>query len=234
MKYAPLGLAAIAAAILAFTAQPNRASAPTHLTVVELFQSEGCSSCPPAEAILNQIANNPQVLALSFEVTYWNQLGWADGYSKEAFTDRQRNYARALGVNQLFTPQMVIDGRQSIIGAQPAQVEAALHQHRVDAYAPTITSSGGQVSITGGVAPRDAKVWLVSYDPRTINVPIRSGENAGRTLPHRNIVLGLNIVGGWTGGAQHFALPAPRANVAHAVLIQSGTGGAIIAAAKAG
>ena len=93
------------------------------LTVVELFQSEGCSSCPPAEAILDQIADRPDVLALSFAVTYWDYLGWKDKYGSAAFTQRQHDYARASGRDSVYTPQMVFNGRQAIVGARRANVE---------------------------------------------------------------------------------------------------------------
>ncbi len=231
LKLALLGVAGLAGG---FSLLPSYAASSKPLTVVELFQSEGCSSCPPAEAILNRIAGRPDILALSFEVTYWDQLGWKDRYSQQAFTDRQYDYARTAGTREVFTPQMVINGKQSIIGSRSADVEAALAHPNASATAPSVTIANNMASVSGSASARDAQIWLVTYDPRTINVAVRSGENAGRTLPHRNVVIGLKILGAWRGGQARFTLPAAQPNTAHAVLVQLGTGGPILAAAKTG
>lgn len=200
--------------------------------VIELFQSQGCSSCPPANANLNAIAGRPDVLALSFGVTYWDQLGWKDTFATKAYTDRQRAYARALDV-QLGTPEMVVEGRESLIGADPREVDAALRRAR-PASETRIASAAGRIEIAAGRAPkRAADVWLVRFDPRVQQVSIRRGENGGKTLPHRDIVRQLTRLGGWNGAAVNFAAP-PASDPAYrtAVLVQAPNGGPILAAAR--
>lgn len=200
--------------------------------VIELFQSQGCSSCPPANANLNAIAGRPDVLALSFGVTYWDQLGWKDTFATKAYTDRQRAYARALDV-QLGTPEMVVEGRESLIGADPREVDAALRRAR-PASETRIASAAGRIEIAAGHAPkRAADVWLVRFDPRVQQVSIRRGENGGKTLPHRDIVRQLTRLGGWNGAAVGFAAP-PASDPAYrtAVLVQAPNGGPILAAAR--
>jgi hypothetical protein len=165
--------------------------------VLELFQSQGCSSCPPANANLNAIADRPDVLALSFGVTYWDQLGWKDTFAKPAYTDRQKAYARGLGA-QLGTPQMVIEGREDLIGVNARDVELALRRAR-PAIDATVALSRGRVEIGAGQAPKaGADVWLVRYDPRVRQVAIQRGENNGKTLPHRDVVVELTRLGGWS------------------------------------
>lgn len=200
--------------------------------VIELFQSQGCSSCPPANANLNAIAGRSDVLALSFGVTYWDQLGWKDTFATKAYTDRQRAYARALDV-QLGTPEMVIEGRDSIIGANAREVDAALRRAR-PASETRIASASGRIDIAAGRAPRrPADVWLVRYDPRVQQVAIRRGENGGKTLPHRDIVRQLTRLGSWSGAATSF-VPPSASDPAYrtAVLVQAPDGGPILAAAR--
>ena len=199
--------------------------------VIELYQSQGCSSCPPANAALNQIASDPGVLALSFAVTYWDQLGWKDGFAKPEFTQRQYDFAHAANGNRVFTPQFVINGVNAGSGARSLREAAA--KAGSPKGGPKIAASGGAVDIGAGKTAVPATVWQVTYDPRIRNVAIKAGENGGRTLPHRNIVTQLKALGTWTGGSRHFALaaqgdPALRT----AVFIQRGTGGPIISALK--
>lgn len=218
-----------ALAALAGTAQAQ----PAQPVVVELYQSQGCSSCPPANANLNAIAGRPDVLALSFAVTYWDRLGWKDRFAQPAFTARQWDYARAAGRAQVATPQVVVNGdRTTIVGANRAQLEQRIAGAR-RAGGPAITAVRGRVAIGRGATPAPATVWLVRYDPRTRAVAIRAGENGGRTLPHRNIVRSLQRIGTWTGAPASFALPAsPDPALRAAVLVQRGPGGLIAAAAK--
>ena len=142
---------------------------PQRPVVLELFQSQGCSSCPPANANLNAIADRPDVLALSFGVTYWDQLGWKDTFAKPAYTDRQKAYARGLGA-QLGTPQMVVEGREDLIGTNAHEVDLALRRAR-PAMDATVALSPRRVEIGAGQAPTaGADVWLVRYDPRVRQV----------------------------------------------------------------
>jgi len=200
--------------------------------VVELFQSQGCSSCPPANANVNAIAGRPGVLALSFGVTYWDSLGWKDTFASKAFTERQYAYARGLGRSNVATPQVVVNGRIDLVGGDRAALERAIR--RAGPVGPArVAFAPGAVSIAAGAAPwNGADVWLVRYDPRILSVPIKRGENNGKTLPHRNIVRELVRLGGWTGTVQTFRLAPPRDPAWRtAVLVQAAGGGAILGAA---
>jgi hypothetical protein len=205
---------------------------PQRPVVLELFQSQGCSSCPPANANLNAIADRPDVLALSFGVTYWDQLGWKDTFAKPAYTDRQKAYARGLGA-QLGTPQMVIEGRQDLIGVDAREVESAL-RHARPAMDATVAVMRDRVEIGAGQAPKaGADVWLVRYDPRVQQVAIQRGENYGKTLPHRDVVRELTRLGGWNGAPVAFsAKPPADPALRTAVLVQAKNGGPILAAAR--
>ncbi len=206
--------------------------------VVELFTSQGCSSCPPANATLAQLADRPDVLALSFGVTYWDDLGWKDTFASPQFTARQWDYAHGLHHAQVGTPQMVVQGRRDTVGQSLGEVEPLIRtaqQQSVAAPAIAVTDQAVTIGAAGG-SPRgraltSADVWLVRYDPRVIQVPIRRGENGGRTLPHRNVVHQLVKLGGWSGKAETFALPpASDPHLRTAVLVQDGPGGAILSA----
>jgi hypothetical protein len=213
-------------------ATPSKAAGGSPV-VVELYQSQGCSSCPPANANLNAIADRPDVIPLSFAVTYWDQLGWKDTFATPQFTARQWDYARSGGRGEVATPQMVINGgRQTIVGGNRQQLEAAITAARHEA-GPRIAAAGDMVSVGAVRGAKPATVWVVRYDPRSNNVPIRAGENGGRTLPHRNIVRQLVSIGTWSGSAASFALPAnPDPVYRTAVLVQTGRGGPIAAAAR--
>lgn len=225
-----LALAGASACSLTGTALAADAGNPT---VVELFQSQGCSSCPPANAVLNSIADRPDILALSFAVTYWDQLGWKDGFAHQAFTARQWEYSKAGGRTHVSTPQMIVNGRGVLVGSNKAQAEQFLKRFDRGASGPAIGASNGTVSIGTGRAAKPANVWLIRYDPRTHQVPIRAGENGGRTLPHKNIVRETYLLGKWTGAAASFAIPGGgQKEYRTAILVQDGPGGAILSARK--
>lgn len=204
-----------------------------HPAVVELYQSQGCSSCPPADANVNAIAGRPDILALSFAVTYWDQLGWKDSFGQPAFTARQWDYAHAGGRGEVATPQVIINGSGAVVGSNAAQLAAAIRANARGADGPSIARTGSQVVIGKATAAKPATVWLVRYDPRTLSVAIRAGENGGKTLPHRNIVRSLDALGGWSGAQMTFAVPAAAdPNYRSAVLVQEGKGGRIVAASR--
>ena len=219
------------AAALAST--PALAADAGHPTVIELFQSQGCSDCPPANANLNAIADRPDLLALSFGVTYWDQLGWKDTFAQPAFTARQWDYAHAAGRGNVFTPQMIVNGRGVLVGSNRAQVDLAIRNYDRRIAGPAIIRSGGRVTIGRGGTPHPVSVWLVYYDPRTQNVAIRAGENGGHTLPHRNIVRSLRMLGSWSGAPATFEIAAmDEPALRGAILVQDGKGGPIVAAAR--
>ncbi len=231
LRPAPLAaLTALAAAGLA--ASPALAADAAHPVVVELFQSQGCSSCPPANANVAAIADRADVLALSFGVTYWDSLGWKDTFATPAYTARQWDYAHGLGNANVFTPQVVINGRRDGVGAQKAELRSLLVAGDRGEGGPAVSIRPGAVTIGAGVARKGADVWLVRYDPRIVEVPIKRGENGGRTLPHKNIVRQLARLGRWSGAAE--TLPLPKAAdpiLRTAILVQAPGGGPILAAA---
>jgi hypothetical protein len=220
------------AAALALAGAAGAAAAQTPLQVVELYTSQGCSSCPPANAAVAQIANRPEILALSFGVTYWDDLGWKDTFAQKKFTDRQWDYARGLRHDNVGTPQVVINGRADTVGQSVPEIDGALRRAALPAGAPLVTLTLSRVEIAGSAPRRPADVWLVRYDPNIVQVPIKRGENTGKTLPHRNVVRELTRLGDWTGGARSFAIPAGPAGLKTAILVQAGAGGPILAAAK--
>jgi hypothetical protein len=207
------------------------ASDVAHPAVVELFQSQGCSSCPPANANLLALeAKRPDILALSWQVTYWNNLGWKDTFSKEAFTARQWDYARGLHHDNVGTPQVVVNGRADTVGSQPGEIEALVKAADRGDSGPAVNIVGGKVTVGAGKGRAD--VVLVRYDPNIVQVPIRAGENDGKTLPHRNVVHDVIRLGAWDGSAHTYVLPASHDGLKSAVLVQAGPGGAILAAAR--
>jgi hypothetical protein len=201
------------------------------LTVVELFTSQGCSSCPPANANLIKVKDQPGVLALSFNVTYWDYLGWKDTFGKPEFTQRQVRYEPSLGHSGPFTPQVVVNGDTDAVGAQPGEIEQLIARGG-QTRGPSLSLDGATINIGAGTAPGGkADVWLVRYRPGVVDVPVGRGENTGRTLPHANVVHSLTRLGAWTGAATALPLPAATGDLHSAVLVQSPGGGPILAAA---
>ena len=197
--------------------------------VVELYQSQGCSSCPPANAAVNAVADQPGIIALSFAVTYWDRLGWKDIFADKAYTQRQYDYAHALGNANVATPQIIINGNTVVTGIKQGELARSIAASAPIAQGPSIDIANNHVNIGKGSGP--ANIGLVRYDPRTQNVAIRSGENTGRTLPHKNIVRSLTKLGQWNGTAASFKLPAaPRSQLKNVILVQRPGEGSIIAA----
>ena len=222
-------IGAIAAAVLGLCPIPAVAADAQHPTVVELFQSQGCSSCPPANANVLAIADRPDVLALSWQVTYWDDLGWKDTFGRPAFTARQWDYARAFHRGNVATPEVVVNGRGDVVGGQRGALDDLIRRADRGGGGPSIRLAGREAVIAGA---GDGVVVLVRYDPNLVQVPIGRGENAGRTLPHKNVVREVADLGAWRGGAHTFALTAPsRPGLKTAILVQQGVGGPILAAA---
>ena len=199
--------------------------------VVELFQSQGCSSCPPAEENLNALAGDPQVLALSFGVTYWDSLGWKDTFATDAYTDRQWRYAHYRHRDTVWTPQVYVNGHTDLVGNDRAELNEAIRE--AQSTGPSIAwPSANRVEVKASSQHAGASdVWLVRYDPRTLHVPIGGGENGGRTLDQRNVVRELLHLGEWQGDDVAFSLPPPSlAGLDTAVLVQVPNGGDILSA----
>lgn len=222
------------APLLLFVALPLGAAAaePAPPVVLELFTSQGCSSCPPADIAVAQAADRPDVIALSFNVTYWDHLGWKDTFARPEFTMRQEAYARALGHPGPFTPEVVAGGRVDSVGNSSGRIASLIAQGRSQALT-RVNVAGARVTVAAGIAPRrGADVWLIRYDPRVIQVPVKAGENTGKTLPQRNVVRVLQRLGGWTGSASAYALPAAAPGLASVILVQARDGGPILGLAR--
>lgn len=216
--------------LLALLPVPAMAGSPT---VVELYQSQGCSSCPPAIANVNALADRPDILPLMFAVTYWDRLGWKDTFATPEFTARQYDYSHGLHHANVYTPQVVIDGRVDLDGTDSTALQAAIRRS-VPQAGPPLSVQGGGVAIGAQPSWRGgADVWLVRYDPRVQHVAIGAGENSGVTLAHRNVVRVLVRLGIWSGAAQSYAIPN-RGDPAwrSAILVQARNGGPILAALK--
>lgn len=191
--------------------------------VVELFTSQGCSSCPPADALLNELAQRPDVLPLAFHVTYWDRLGWRDPFSLDLATNRQRAYQGLLGTETIYTPQMIVEGHIDVVGSDRSGVRTALAASARPAGVPiTVSANGGQLSFSIGAGTGEARVLLVGYDAaRRTAVP--RGENAGHQLSESNIVRSLAVLGAWQGQSITLASPIPAAERA-AVILQARDG----------
>ena len=177
----PAALAGCQQAVSATLVPANAGADVAHPEVVELFQSQGCSSCPPANRLVMPLADRPDTLVLSWQVTYWDHLGWKDKFAAPAYTARQWSYAHALGHNQVWTPQVVVNGRGDVVGSDPRELGAALHKFQRGSGGPVIALSAKDVRIEGVGA--GASVEMVRYDPKIVQVPILAGENSGATLP---------------------------------------------------
>ncbi|NDW05549.1 DUF1223 domain-containing protein [Jiella sp. 40Bstr34] len=200
------------------------------VTVVELFTSQGCSSVPPANRNVMNLEKRPDLLPLSFSVTYWDQLGWKDTFGAEAFTTRQRDYEPSLGRDGPFTPQVVVNGRHDTVGNKAEALRAMVAGAKPPAEV-AIDITGNVVKIGTGIAPSSgADVWVVRYRPGVQSVDIARGENAGTTLPVPNVVTDIKHVGRWLGVGMSFSAPASEAGVKTAVIIQK-PGGPILSAA---
>lgn len=221
------------AVVLACAASTSLAADRAHPTVVELYQSQGCSSCPPAIANVNALAGRADILPLLFAVTYWDRLGWKNIFAQPAFTRRQWDYAKAAGRGQVATPQTIVNGRAVTNGGNGAALLATIRRADRGAAGPTIDAMGGRVRIGAASAAGAATIWLVRYDTRALAVPIRAGENGGRTLTHRNVVRSIDAIGLWRGAPITVAVPAAAdRSIGTAILVQQGRGGPIVAAAR--
>lgn len=194
---------AVAGAVHAQSSAVSSRSEP--VVVVELFTSQGCASCPPADEYLGMLAADPRIIPLALHVDYWDYIGWKDRFAKPQFTDRQKAYARAAGSRTIYTPQMIVGGKERVEGHQPEQL-AMLVQTHLGAGQPVslrLERSGDLLQIHAEADPpltSAVRVQLVRYRPKE-TVDIETGENAGKTVTYRNIVTSWQIVGEWGGKA---------------------------------
>lgn len=212
------------------------ASAQTNPVVVELFTSQGCSSCPPADAVLGELAGRDDVIALALHVDYWDYIGWKDTFATPAFTDRQHAYAFAAGARTVYTPQIVVGGVDDVIGSDPGGISrlVASHQKQVPEVALSLERSGDAVviSATGAANPSGMlEVQLIRYRPEAV-VAIKRGENAGRSITYRNIVTSVTVVDRWDGQGSYSRRVSVPGDDPVVVLLQRPQAGPIVAAAR--
>ncbi|MBY6152967.1 DUF1223 domain-containing protein [Vannielia litorea] len=204
--------------------------------VVELYTSQGCSSCPPADEILAKLAKKPGVIALALHVDYWDYIGWKDAFARPEHTKRQKAYAAKAGARTIYTPQMVIAGVDHVVGARPMDVVDLLQVHKARPAVMQLTArrDGGEVEIDGTVpvpAQGALVVQLVRYAPEE-TVAIKRGENAGLTVNYHNIVRDWQVLGEWDGAeALELRVDAPGEEPA-VVIVQKPGPGEIVAAAR--
>ncbi|WP_336490568.1 DUF1223 domain-containing protein [Methylobacterium nigriterrae] len=235
-------LAALVPALLQ-AARPAAAAEPIR-AVVELYTSQGCAVCAPADQVLGDLARRPGILALTFPVTYWDYLGWKDTLAQGIFTERQRAYAGARGERQVYTPQAVINGAAAAMGSDRTQLERMIREARaVNALRVPVESeeTGDRIVVTVGGDPdpaAGADVWLIPV-LRQRPVTIERGENKGRVVIYANVARGLHRLGAWTGQPARFEAPSAAAHVGEAdsyvVVVQGSIGsrqGRIWGAAK--
>ena len=223
-----IAVLALFAAALPALAAPARAE---RLTVVELFTSQGCSSCPPADALLAELARTePGLLALDLHVTYWDRGGWKDPFSFAAVTQRQRAFGQSLGLETIYTPQIVVDGRREAVGSDRVGVRRAIQVARA-AAGPVVDLSlapdSDGVRLHAGAGHGRGTLILVGFD-RQHSTPVRGGENGGRTLTEVNVVRALGPVGAWAGTPVDLVLKRPEGERVAAIL--QGADGQILAA----
>jgi hypothetical protein len=218
-----VGLAAIPA-----TADP---------VLVELFTSQGCSSCPPADKLLGELSQRSGVVALAFHVDYWDYIGWKDKFAKPEYTDRQKAYRDALNLRTLYTPQMVIDGRLDVVGSERSEVESSIGSAaEADKLPLTITEASGKYRVTVPAMEIDqampATLWLAIYSRRN-ETPVEQGENAGSTLIEYNIVREIRRLASWNGNAIDLPLDVDDSdnNMGCAVILQANGNGPVLAVA---
>jgi hypothetical protein len=206
----------------------------SHLVVAELFTAQGCVSCDKASGPFADLADRPDVVALTLPVDYWDYLGWRDTFAMADFTARQKAYERHFGLRDVYTPQLVVDGATQASGDDAAAVTGLIAdaRHALD-HGPEIkVRRDGRVAIGAGPRPRGgAEIWLMRYDPKSHDVQVKGGDNHGATVTYRHVVRQLVRLGAWTGHEAAFKTPAAESEgLKTLILVQGAHGGKIIAA----
>jgi hypothetical protein len=200
--------------------------------VVELYTAQGCASCGEANAHVTKLADKPGVLALTFSVDYWDYLGWADTFAKPEFAERQKAYVAKLALREPYTPQVVVDGAGQAAGSKPDKVDQLVAgAAKAPRNGPDIHFvADKRVYVGSARAPKGGgDVWLIRYDPREQDVTVKTGDNKGQTIPHKNVVRDLTRLGAWRGKPTAFRLPAAsEEGLKTVVLVQAGRGGRVI------
>ncbi len=201
--------------------------------VVELFTSQGCSSCPPADEVLSELAKNPDIIALGFHVTYWDHLRWKDTLSQKFATDRQNGYSASAGSNKVFTPQMIINGTHSFTGSDRAALDKAMQESRAPVRLD-LWKDGSFINVRlpslQGAMPH---VWFFALQSEHYQA-IAAGENSGKTITYTNPVLAYRDLGEWNGQGKTISAALPKLeNIGSVViLVQQNGYGPILAAGQ--
>jgi hypothetical protein len=199
------------------TSLASAARAAPGSVVIELFTSQGCSSCPPADALLGQLSRQPGVIALAWHVDYWDHLGWRDRFASRAATDRQRSYARQLG-SEVFTPALVVDGGRVVVGSERGAVEAAIGAARALPIAVTLSHAGDSVEVSAASGP--VRAQRIVYDPEQATA-VGAGENDGARLREFRIVRAVETLAEWDGAARRISTTPAGPGQGLAILVQS-------------
>ena len=209
--------------------------------VVELYTSQGCSSCPPADAFLAELAERDDVIALSFHVDYWNYIGWNDPFSSAEATARQRAYGRTMKKRYVYTPQIVVDGRAETVGSDRSTVDTLIRMaaaaQKVEIEVDHNKDGTADIRVPAGTSPSESRgeLWIGFYDS-AVKTEVRAGENRGETIVNANIVRTYKRIGYWAGGAlkKHVDLKAlgAKGRDGCVVILQAPNNGAIIGAAS--
>ncbi len=203
-------------------------------TVVELFTSQGCSSCPPADAELRRLSKEPNIIALSLHVNYWDYIGWKDPFASAETTERQHHYADTLHQRYVYTPEMVVDGFTDLTGTDGGSVDSAISGARKrDRLRLPVTAKadGGKLTVSIPAAPegRKAAVWLFEFDREHVTAVMR-GENSGKSLTNANVVRSLKRIGEWNGQAVELTADLSDDRDGCAIIVQSGEAGPVLGA----
>jgi len=222
---------------------PAHAQAATPSVVIELFTSQGCSACPPADAFMQELKSMAGVIAISFHVEYWDYLGWRDTLGDKVYSRRQYDYARWRDDGNVFTPQMIIDGRNYFVGSDKPAVKAAIKRAETEPssmWVPmTLSEKDHELIVTVDAHRKALKatLWLLAILP-SITIKIGRGENAGRDIVYSNVVRNLIPAGMWNGAALNIAFPMENLltddGKACVALLQAGAVGPVIGAATLG
>ena len=242
MTYALTRRNAMALGAAAMFAKPGFAAV-ARPAVVELFTSQGCSSCPPADAFLETLKNRPGVVALSYHVDYWDYLGWRDTLGGAEYSQRQYDYAHARGDMNVYTPQTIINGGDHFVGSQRSKISDAIDDARsvreerwVD-IAMSDNKTDIMINVAAGEPTKEATLWLMAFAPM-ISTEIKRGENAGSTIAYHNVVRKMVPAGMWHGEAAKIVLPresvVPPDCKGWVALLQEGKVGRIMGVATGG
>lgn len=215
-----LGICAIVAVIRPAEAEPR--------AVVELFTSQGCSSCPPADQVIGDLSKDPSIIALSMPIDYWDYLGWKDTLADSRFSARQRAYSRMRGDREVYTPQVVVNGSTHVIGSDRAGIESAIGQTDkgtgVMSVPVTMSLAGKQINVSVAASKESAvsrgEVWICSIT-KSVPIAISRGENRGQQITYHNVVRNLLKVGDWNGRPESWTVPLEN-------LTREGVDGAVV------